>query len=197
MVVVSSQLVVLWALVARCSAAALASASFAPTAAFRSPPPRLLAAEPSGASGVALVDKPVDAEEEEDEEIAGEVVPALGSAAGQPRNVPAARLAGTGKPTVWSEFGALATETGAVNLGQGFPDWAPPDFVVEQAHAALREGFHQYTRPAGHPPLVSVLADRYSAHLKREIDPMAEVAVTVGASQALYLTLQALVNPGD
>ena len=112
-------------------------------------------------------------------------------------SVPANRLAGTGNPTVWAEFGQLAAETGAVNLGQGFPDWQPPDFVVEQAQAALSEGFHQYTRPAGHPPLVEVLAKRYSEHLGRTVDPMSEVAITVGASQALYLTLQALVNPGD
>lgn len=124
-------------------------------------------------------------------------VPGLGSAAGQPRQVPARRLSGSDKPTVWSEFGALASETGAVNLGQGFPDWQPPEFVVEQAHEALRQGFHQYTRPAGHPSLVEVLATRYSVHLDRPIDAMGEVAITVGASQALYLTLQALVNPGD
>jgi len=114
-----------------------------------------------------------------------------------PSSVPARRLDGTGKPTMWSEFGQLAVETGAVNLGQGFPDWQPPKFVVEAAHQALRDGFHQYTRPAGHPPLVEVLAKRYSAHLQRSIDPMTEVTVTVGASQALYVTLQALVNPGD
>jgi len=84
-----------------------------------------------------------------------------------------------------------------VNLGQGFPDWQPPDFVVEQAHEALDAGFHQYTRSAGHPPLATVLAERYSAHLERTIDAVDEVAITVGASQALYLTLQALVNPGD
>ena len=107
------------------------------------------------------------------------------------------RLIGTDKPTVWSEFGEIAKSTGAVNLGQGFPDWQPPEFVVEQAHAALREGVHQYTRPAGHPPLCEVLSSRYSRHLQRTVDPMAEVAITVGASQALYLTLQALLNPGD
>eukprot|EP00310_Coccolithus_braarudii_P022139 CAMPEP_0183355830 /NCGR_PEP_ID=MMETSP0164_2-20130417/42038_1 /TAXON_ID=221442 /ORGANISM="Coccolithus pelagicus ssp braarudi, Strain PLY182g" /LENGTH=445 /DNA_ID=CAMNT_0025529069 /DNA_START=138 /DNA_END=1475 /DNA_ORIENTATION=- len=112
--------------------------------------------------------------------------------------IPAARLTGTGKPTVWSEFGELAAQTpNAVNLGQGFPDWQPPEFVVEQAFEALRSGHHQYTRPAGHPPLVEVLAERYSHHLERRIEPMSEVAVTVGASQALYVTLQALVNPGE
>ena len=50
---------------------------------------------------------------------------------------------------------------------------------------------------AGHPPLVEVLAKRYSKHLQRMIEPMTEVAITVGASQALYMTLQALVDPGD
>ena len=109
------------------------------------------------------------------------------------RLVPAA----TGGATVWSEFGELAVETGATNLGQGFPDWAPPDFVVEAGIEALREGVHQYTRPAGPPPLVNVIGRRYSNHLGRDIDAMAEIAITVGASQALYLTLQALLNPGD
>ena len=111
--------------------------------------------------------------------------------------MPAARLTGSDKPTVWGEFGQLAAETGAVNLGQGFPDWQPPDFVVDEVQTALREGYHQYTRPAGHPQLVEVLAQRYSNHLKRTIDPMNEVATTVGASQALYLSLQALIDPGD
>ena len=111
--------------------------------------------------------------------------------------VPAARLQGSDKPTVWGEFGALAVETGATNLGQGFPDWQPPDFVVEEVQIALREGYHQYTRPAGHPQLVEVLAQRYSKHMGRTIDPMSEVATTVGASQALYLSLQALIDPGD
>ena len=115
-----------------------------------------------------------------------------------PPRVTAARLDGTGLPTVWSEFGELASSMpDAVNLGQGFPDWQPPAFVLEQAQEALATGFNQYTRPAGHPPLVEVLARRYSKHLGREIDPATEVAVTVGASQALYLTLQALVDPGD
>jgi kynurenine--oxoglutarate transaminase/cysteine-S-conjugate beta-lyase/glutamine--phenylpyruvate transaminase len=108
------------------------------------------------------------------------------------------RIAASGGATVWSEFGALGAETGATNLGQGFPDWQPPDFVVDAGADTIREGkVHQYTRPAGHPPLVEVLAKRYSKHLGRDVDPLREVAVTVGASQALYLALQALLNPGD
>ena len=103
-------------------------------------------------------------------------------------------------PTVWSEFGRLAAENPNIaNLGQGFPDWLPPKFALDSLVEAVMDEAqspHQYTRTAGHPNLVKELAGRYSAHLKRDIDPMAEVTVTVGASQALYLSLQTLVKPG-
>mmetsp|Transcript_7829 Transcript_7829/g.11981 ORF Transcript_7829/g.11981 Transcript_7829/m.11981 type:complete len:518 (-) Transcript_7829:2363-3916(-) len=102
-------------------------------------------------------------------------------------------------PTVWSEFGRLAEEYGVdANLGQGFPDWSPPQFAVDSLVEATKSAqIHQYTRPAGHPKLVKELAKRYSIHLDRDVDPMSEVAVTVGASQALYLSLQTLIKPGD
>jgi len=102
-------------------------------------------------------------------------------------------------PTVWSEFARLAEEHGVeANLGQGFPDWSPPQFAVDSLiEAATDPKQHQYTRPAGHPSLVKELAKRYSIHLDRDIDPMTEVSVTVGASQALYLSLQTLIKPGD
>jgi hypothetical protein len=73
------------------------------------------------------------------------------------------RLAGRAGPTVWSEFGALAAQTKGVNLGQGFPNWSPPAFVIEAAVEAISKGgaAHQYTRTAGHPPLCALLAARY------------------------------------
>ncbi len=103
-------------------------------------------------------------------------------------------------PTVWSEFGRMASANSSIaNLGQGFPDWLPPKFALDSLVEAAMDGSqspHQYTRTAGHPNLVKQLAKRYSTHLNRDIDPMAEVAVTVGASQALYLALQTLIKPG-
>jgi len=113
-----------------------------------------------------------------------------------------ARLGLSTGPTVWSEFGRLAAERQGtiLNLGQGFPDWLPPAFVTESLAEAASDGVaapHQYTRTAGHPRLVKELAGRYSAHLGREVDAMAEVCVTVGASQALYLSMQTLLAPGD
>lgn len=102
-------------------------------------------------------------------------------------------------PTVWTEFGRLSQEHDVANLGQGFPDWLPPKFAVDSlVEAALdsAQSPHQYTRTAGHPNLVKQLAKRYGVHMKRAIDPMNEVSVTIGASQALYLSLQTLIKPG-
>ncbi len=56
---------------------------------------------------------------------------------------------------------------------------------------------HQYTRPAGFTPLVELLAQRYSTHLKHKVDPLNHIAVTVGASQALYLALISMLQKGD
>jgi len=104
-------------------------------------------------------------------------------------------------PTVWSEFGRFASANPNIaNLGQGFPDWLPPKFALDslvEAVMDVAQSPHQYTRTAGHPNLVKELAKRYSIHLRRDVDSMAEVAVTVGASQALYLSLQTLIRPGD
>lgn len=116
---------------------------------------------------------------------AGEAIQRLGSMTG---------------PTVWTEFGRLSQEHEVANLGQGFPDWLPPKFAIDSlVEAALdsQQSPHQYTRTAGHPNLVTQLAKRYSIHLNQEVDPMSEVTVTVGASQALYLSLQSLIKPGD
>ena len=109
------------------------------------------------------------------------------------------RLGSMTGPTVWTEFARIAQENDVANLGQGFPDWLPPQFAVDSlVEAALdsKQSPHQYTRTAGHPNLVNQLAKRYSIHLKRKVDPMSEVAVTVGASQALYISLQTLIQPG-
>lgn len=97
-------------------------------------------------------------------------------------------------PSVWTVFGDLAVKHKAVNLGQGYPDWSPPDFVQESLRKVTD---HQYTRPAGHPQLVDLIASRYSNHLKTKVNPFTEVAITVGASQALYLSLITLLKPGD
>jgi aspartate/methionine/tyrosine aminotransferase len=99
--------------------------------------------------------------------------------------------------TVFAEFTALANATGAVNLGQGFPNFSAPDFVKEAARAAIAGDFNQYARSAGHPRLVQALAQVYGAHFGRALDPMTEIVVTVGATEGIFATVQALVDPGD
>jgi len=109
---------------------------------------------------------------------------------------PAERVRSFGA-TVFAEFTALANQHKAVNLGQGFPDFPAPDFVVEAARTALASGHNQYARSAGHPRLVNAIAAVYSPLFGRALDPMSEIVVTTGATEGIFATMQGLVNPGD
>ncbi|XP_054468380.1 kynurenine--oxoglutarate transaminase 1-like [Anoplopoma fimbria] len=100
---------------------------------------------------------------------------------------------------VWIQFTQLAADYKAVNLGQGFPDFSPPEFVKEAFCKAVSGGhqMHQYTRAFGHPRLVKILAKFFGRIVGHEIDPFEDVLVTVGAYQALYCAFQALIDEGD
>ncbi|XP_074871749.1 kynurenine--oxoglutarate transaminase 1-like isoform X2 [Carettochelys insculpta] len=113
--------------------------------------------------------------------------------------VQARRLEGLDK-NIWVEFVQMAATYPSVNLGQGFPDLPPPDFVKEAfVKAVSGENFmlHQYTRAFGHPALVTILARFYGKLLGQELDPWTNVLVTIGAYQALFNCFQALVDEGD
>uniref|UniRef100_A0A673JDF8 Kynurenine--oxoglutarate transaminase 1-like n=1 Tax=Sinocyclocheilus rhinocerous TaxID=307959 RepID=A0A673JDF8_9TELE len=114
------------------------------------------------------------------------------------RKLHARRIEGIDK-NIWVEFSQLAADYKAVNLGQGFPDFSPPHFIQEAFCKALNGGFskHQYTRAFGHPNLVKILAKFFSRIVGREIDPMEDILVSVGAYQALFCTFQALIDEGD
>jgi aspartate/methionine/tyrosine aminotransferase len=109
---------------------------------------------------------------------------------------PATRVRGFGT-TVFAEFTALAIQHNAVNLGQGFPNFPAPDFIKEAAQRAIATDLNQYARSAGHPHLVQALANVYGPLFGRELDPMREIVVTTGATEALFASVQALVEPGD
>jgi N-succinyldiaminopimelate aminotransferase len=106
------------------------------------------------------------------------------------------RLAGI-PPTVFSRMSALAVSTGAVNLGQGFPDRDGPAGVIEQAVAALRDGANQYAPGPGIPALRRAIADHQQRRYGIELDPDSEVIVTTGATEAIAGAMLGLVNPGD
>ncbi|HYE27845.1 MAG TPA: aminotransferase [Allosphingosinicella sp.] len=98
--------------------------------------------------------------------------------------------------TVFSRMSALAVEHGAVNLGQGFPDFGWPDDVLVRAAAALITGSNQYAPMSGLPELRRAVADHYRAHQGVEADP-GGIIVTSGATEALAASLMALIEPGD
>ncbi len=108
----------------------------------------------------------------------------------------ATRVRGFGA-SVFAEYTALAEKHGAVNLGQGFPDFPAPDFIKTAAQAAIAADHNQYTRYGGHPALVEVLAAQAGLDLGRPVDPWDEVQVMAGATAALFAACQALVEPGD
>ncbi len=109
---------------------------------------------------------------------------------------PAQRVSGFGT-TVFAEFTALAMQHDAVNLGQGFPNFPAPDFIKEAAQQAIAADLNQYARSAGQPRLVQALAQLYGPLFGRELDPMTEIVVTDGATEGIFATVQALVDPGD
>lgn len=107
------------------------------------------------------------------------------------------RLAGFGT-TIFAEMSALAQRTGAINLGQGFPDTDGPESVREAAVRALRDGRgNQYPPGPGIPELRTAVAEHQRRFYGLEFDPDTEVLVTAGATEALAAALLALVEPGD
>jgi aspartate/methionine/tyrosine aminotransferase len=91
----------------------------------------------------------------------------------------------------------LANESGAVNLGQGFPDYAPPTFVLEAAREAFGSPHHQYAPPRGWPRLQRAVSNALSDSLGFEANPELEVTITHGATEAMHAATQALLEPGD
>lgn len=106
------------------------------------------------------------------------------------------RLRGFGT-TIFAQMSALATETGALNLGQGFPDSDGPSEVADAAVDAIRSGVNQYSPGPGEPDLRLAIAEHQSRFWKQTLDPATEVLVTAGATEAIAATLLGLCNPGD
>ncbi|MEH0577012.1 pyridoxal phosphate-dependent aminotransferase [Streptomyces sp. B21-108] len=107
------------------------------------------------------------------------------------------RLDGLGT-TIFAEMSALATATGAINLGQGFPDTDGPEEIREAAVRALREGKgNQYPPGPGIPELRAAISDHQQHFYNLSFDPDTEVLVTAGATEAIAAAMLALLEPGD
>ncbi|GAA4677293.1 pyridoxal phosphate-dependent aminotransferase [Streptomyces chumphonensis] len=100
--------------------------------------------------------------------------------------------------TIFAEMSALAQRTGAINLGQGFPDTDGPEEIREAAVRALREGRgNQYPPGPGVPELRAAVSEHQRRFYGLDVDPDTEVLVTAGATEAIAAALLALVAPGD
>jgi N-succinyldiaminopimelate aminotransferase len=99
--------------------------------------------------------------------------------------------------TIFSQMSALAMRTGALNLGQGFPDRDGPSTVVEAAVEAMRSGRNQYAPGIGVPELRAAVAAHQERHYGISLDADRQVLVTTGATEGIAAALLALVNPGD
>ena len=92
---------------------------------------------------------------------------------------------------------ALAFKHGAINLGQGFPDFPGPDFVRDAAKAAIDANLNQYAHPNGILPLRQAIAADWQLRYGNDVDVEREITVTSGATEALFDCIQALIEPGD
>jgi N-succinyldiaminopimelate aminotransferase len=106
------------------------------------------------------------------------------------------RLQGFGT-TIFAEMSALAMRTGAVNLGQGFPDTDGPTDIAQAAIDAIRAGHNQYPPGIGVPELRDAIAQHQQRFYGLTFDPDTEVLVTAGATEAIASALLGLCEPGD
>jgi methionine aminotransferase len=99
--------------------------------------------------------------------------------------------------TIFTVMSALAAEHRAINLSQGFPDFAVPEGLVEAIARHLREGRNQYAPMAGVMALREAIADKVEKSYGRPVNAEAEVTVTSGGTEALFDALACVVRPGD
>ena len=100
-------------------------------------------------------------------------------------------------PTIFAEMSALALATGAINLGQGFPDQDGPPAVLEAARHAIADGINQYPPGMGMPVMREAIAEHQRRFYSIPVDAATNVLVTAGATEALAATLLALTDEGD
>lgn len=99
--------------------------------------------------------------------------------------------------SIFSEFSRLALQHQAVNLGQGFPDFDGPKEIAQAAIDAINGGANQYAVGQGTPALRTAIAAHAKRFYGQELDPLTQVGVTSGATEAIFAAVQAFTNPGD
>ncbi|NJD30575.1 MAG: pyridoxal phosphate-dependent aminotransferase [Gammaproteobacteria bacterium] len=110
--------------------------------------------------------------------------------------LPSSKLPHVGT-TIFTVMSRLAAECGAINLSQGFPDFDPPQRLVDLVAEHMRAGRNQYAPMAGWPALCEAIARKVQALYGCFVSPADEVTVTSGGTEALFCAVQAVVRPGD
>ncbi len=99
--------------------------------------------------------------------------------------------------SIFTVMSAMARAHGAVNLAQGFPDFDCDEGLQDLVHHYMRKGYNQYAPMAGVPALREAIARKIEATQGVAVDPDAEITVTAGATEALFVAISAVVHPGD
>ena len=99
--------------------------------------------------------------------------------------------------TIFTVMSALAAEKGAVNLGQGFPDFDCDPKLVQSVTDAMTRGLNQYPPMTGVPVLREAVAAKIAQHYGRQYSAADEITITAGATQAIITAILAVVRPGD
>lgn len=110
--------------------------------------------------------------------------------------LPRSKLPGTGT-TIFTVMSQLAEQHGAVNLSQGFPDFDPPARLIELVSRHLNSGRNQYAPMAGVVALREAIAAEAARRHGISVDPVGEITITTGATEALFCAILALAGPGD
>ncbi|NBY67919.1 MAG: aminotransferase class I/II-fold pyridoxal phosphate-dependent enzyme, partial [Betaproteobacteria bacterium] len=99
--------------------------------------------------------------------------------------------------TIFTVMSGLAAEVGAVNLGQGFPDFECDPALLHAVNQAMQEGFNQYPPMPGVLSLREAVSQKIQTLYQHHYDPQTEITITAGATQALLTIMLAVVHPGD
>ncbi|MEM9302437.1 MAG: pyridoxal phosphate-dependent aminotransferase [Pseudomonadota bacterium] len=101
------------------------------------------------------------------------------------------------KTTIFTVMSQLAAKHGAINLSQGFPDFSPPEALIERVQHHLNAGANQYAPMTGVPLLRERIAEKMTRCYGAAVDVDAEITVTSGATEALFVAVQAVISTGD
>jgi methionine aminotransferase len=99
--------------------------------------------------------------------------------------------------TIFTEMSALAAQYGAINLGQGFPDFDMDPALTQLVNQAMAKGFNQYTHANGYPALREALASKMQYLYNTNINPDTQITISPGGTYAIYTAITTVIHPGD